>query len=466
MSISITIDPNMKLGEIKALNGGCLAPPISSENAGLDIRKEFAALHLPITRLHDAPLDNRGLNLVDVPMIFPLFHADADDPRNYNFRATDDYIANCIACGTKVYYRLGVSIDHSYNKYVIEPPQDVAHWIDIVSHIIRHYNEGWANGFHYNIEYWEIWNEAEGISSQNQRLRTMWNAPVETYYDFYLQVSKELKSRFPHLKIGGPSNCQWTKRDDREYGKEFIDYCAEHNAPLDFYGFHAYANDPDWINQLLVEVRSYLDSRNFTNTELHLTEWAYMPHNGFRRMREDKSLAADIYARMKGLDAAAFIAYSLCSWQDLPVDMAHYYTVSTMGFGLFHPFSYLPAKAYYGLKAFGVLMHSFPHRIDIAVDGLDSEGLASESGNNEFGFNALSGCNDKGNIGVLVSNYRYGEQSITFRLKSAASFRRAKVFMLDHEHDLTPILTIDHPGGDITVTSVSESSVLLLEFEK
>ncbi|MBI4578450.1 MAG: hypothetical protein HY718_02035 [Planctomycetes bacterium] len=37
--------------------------------------------------------------------------------------------------------------------------KDFAKWAKICVNIIRHYNEGWADGFHYNIRYWEIWNE-------------------------------------------------------------------------------------------------------------------------------------------------------------------------------------------------------------------------------------------------------------------------------------------------------------------
>ena len=142
MKATIVVDLNRDSGAIKPLNGGNMAPPISNENAGRNIRQYFKELKLPITRLHDAPLDNPGLSLVDIAMIFPLMHADADDPRNYNFRATDDYIANCYACGTQVYYRLGCSIDHSINKYTCFPPADTAKWVDVASKIIRHYNYG------------------------------------------------------------------------------------------------------------------------------------------------------------------------------------------------------------------------------------------------------------------------------------------------------------------------------------
>ena len=57
-----TKQPN---GRIRAINGGCLAPPLRGA-ARQDISREFKELNLPITRLHDAPLENAGYRLVDV----------------------------------------------------------------------------------------------------------------------------------------------------------------------------------------------------------------------------------------------------------------------------------------------------------------------------------------------------------------------------------------------------------------
>lgn len=58
-----------------------------------------------------------------------------------------------------MYYRLGTSIEHSRNKYFTDPPSDAGKWIDVVSNVIRHYTEGKWNGYRYDIEYWEIWND-------------------------------------------------------------------------------------------------------------------------------------------------------------------------------------------------------------------------------------------------------------------------------------------------------------------
>ena len=58
-------------------------------------------------------------------------------------------------------YRLGISIEWGSKKYTSLPLWDPQKWAEICAHIIRHYNEGWCDGFYYQISYWEIWNEPE-----------------------------------------------------------------------------------------------------------------------------------------------------------------------------------------------------------------------------------------------------------------------------------------------------------------
>lgn len=154
-------------------------------------------MKLPYARLHDSPLDNPGMRLVDIQQIFCNAGADADDPSSYYFRQTDDYIANCRRCGTDIIYRLGTSIEHSNERYYSYPPDDYEKWADICIHIIRHYNEGWNNGFNWNIRYWEIWNEPDLHDN-------MWNADLEEFIRFYGIVAARIKRRFPKLMIGGP----------------------------------------------------------------------------------------------------------------------------------------------------------------------------------------------------------------------------------------------------------------------
>lgn len=83
-TVQITWNTEKKTGSvIRKLNGGNLAPNIHGERSGRNIRESFRQLNLAYTRLHDAPLDNPGCRLVDISHIFPLFHLDENDPRNF-----------------------------------------------------------------------------------------------------------------------------------------------------------------------------------------------------------------------------------------------------------------------------------------------------------------------------------------------------------------------------------------------
>ena len=86
-----TVDFSQAVGKIRPLNGLCNATPLYNSRTR-SINDKVLKLEIPYYRFHDASLENPGIELVDVCRIFPLFHADADDPRNYDFRATDDYL--------------------------------------------------------------------------------------------------------------------------------------------------------------------------------------------------------------------------------------------------------------------------------------------------------------------------------------------------------------------------------------
>ena len=89
-------------------------------------------------------------------IIFPDWSADPEKPASYNFAPTDKVIAGIRASGAQVYYRIGRSFGANVN-----PPADFDKFASVLKHIAMHYNQGWDNGFHYGIMYWEFWNEPE-----------------------------------------------------------------------------------------------------------------------------------------------------------------------------------------------------------------------------------------------------------------------------------------------------------------
>ena len=248
---SVRIFADSAAGPIKELNGGNLAPPLMDEEMpGCDIRESFSRLNIPITRLHDAPLENAGMRVVDIPLIFANFHADANDPRNYYFDQTDDYIRNCVASGTQVYYRLGTSIEHSRNKYFTDPPSDAGKWIDVVSNVIRHYTEGKWNGYRYDIEYWEIWNEPN--LGENR-----------TNYDAYASLLSHTVETIRRVQPDAVIIGMGLSRMPLGYTEHVLDLLRERGqlGMIDYVSFHPYHENPDdatpGIEALARLVKSY-----------------------------------------------------------------------------------------------------------------------------------------------------------------------------------------------------------------
>ena len=197
----ITVDFGKIKGTIKAMHA-VGQPPL----AGINTDK-FAYLkdaHIPFSRLHDVGGRFGGNVWVDIPNLFRDFDADETNPDNYDFAFTDILIKGLIENNCAPIFRLGVTIEnfHYIRAYRIFPPKDFAKWARICEHVIRHYNEGWADGFHYDIKYWEIWNEAD--NGPNLKLNSMWHGTKEQFYEFYSVAAKHLKSVFgDSIKVGG-----------------------------------------------------------------------------------------------------------------------------------------------------------------------------------------------------------------------------------------------------------------------
>ena len=452
MAVNITWNTMKKTsGVIRKLNGGNLAPGISGEMAGTNIRASFKELNLAFTRLHDSPLANPGCRLVDISHIFPLFHLDENDPRNYDFSYTDDYIRNCVVdSDTPIFYRLGESIDHSVNKYKIHPPTDVKKWINICSNIIRHYNEGLWNGFHFDIQYWEIWNEPE--CGGNKRLdpnakNLMWLGTLEEFNAFYVEVAKELKSRFPRLKIGGPAHCWFG-----DQSKEFIRYCGENKAPLDFYSYHCYASDPyGWIQEAPAQVRACLDEAGYKDTEIHLNEWHYFPGD-WHRLRCDPLYKQNMYEQeMKGFDSAAFLTTVMMLWQDTPLSYGAYYTCGTSAWGCYMTGSNGKTPSWYGLKAYGEIVR-YPERLEATSSMKEVTVLAGEA--------------PDGSKAMLISAFRTGTLDFEIKLDTEVHPAKCQVLLLDQEHRLSTPESLVMEGDTLKFNGFANSICALVKLSK
>ena len=347
----IFVDFNNVVGKIKPMHAVGQPPIIGTSKAMLHYLTEIGA---PYSRLHDVGGMYASYKWVDVPNIFRDFDADENNPESYDFAFTDVLIERMVKSGVMPYYRLGVTIEnnHYIKPYNIIPPKDFAKWARICEHVIMHYNEGWADGFSYNIEYWEIWNEADNMPDIKDN--PMWKGTMEEFFELYTVAAKHLKARFPHLKIGGYGSCGFyamnnvdvsqiahsSSRTDYfiEFFHKFLKHISEHGAPMDFFSWHSYAGIKD--NKMFAEYpRKYLDEYGYKDCEIHLNEWN--PGVPLRGTLRD---AANILAMMIAL-------------HDTPTDMMMYYNFSShSGYnGAVNPLNMQPFKAYYAFYDFGQL---------------------------------------------------------------------------------------------------------------
>ena len=83
--MKLIADFSKEKGLIRALNGMNFGPNISNQK-NKNMNEDYTTLRIPYARLHDVPLSNPGMRLVDIQHIFGNFHADENDPRNYYFK--------------------------------------------------------------------------------------------------------------------------------------------------------------------------------------------------------------------------------------------------------------------------------------------------------------------------------------------------------------------------------------------
>ena len=424
--IDLKVNLNKTNGVIKPMNCVNNGPTSPSIRKSYSSFEAYKALNIPYARNHDASFFNGygggGEHVVDVHRIFKNFDADENDPASYIFEPTDNYIKTTLEAGTETFYRLGAAIEHGY-KYGTRVPKDFAKWARICEHIIRHYNEGWANGFEYGIKYWEIWNEPEGANSPTNH--PCWQGTLDEFLELYCVTAKHLKSCFPYIKIGGPAFCSpWIDGDyasDR-FRIKFLDTMARENIPFDFYSFHLYAKVLSRFEEAISVAREELDKRGLVNVETILDEWNYI--RGWNGDDWQYSLRAE-----RGLKGSSFIAGAMCICQALPLDMLMYYDARPCGMnGLFAHETYEPLKGYYAFKMF---------------DALAKLGKYAEC---EYEKDDIYACaSTDGNDGAIILTY-YNEKdeplskSVKLQVEASAD-TTAEIYLLDEDNSLELVST-------------------------
>lgn len=385
----VTVDAASTAGTLRSLQGVNGAPGPGGHKpeyfsfggwnmpASVDASQGYRWAHIDLVRTHDAygptDIDARfetarapGGALIhadrDAFTIFPDPHADPGNPASYRFGPSDRIIASIVGVGAQVLYRLGRSEGADPT-----PPADFDRYAQVVRHIVLHYNRGWAHGYHYEIRYWEIWNEPD-------LGKVFWSGTPQQYFDLYAKLARAVKAADPTALVGGPAIA--APNDASPYQIPFLDYVRARHVPLDFYSWHWYATDsedPLDFSRIGDALRQRLDAHGLRQTRSFLTEWNY----------------GLVTPPPSPLVRAAFITSALIYMQDAPIDAATLYR----GDNLFGRDGKTPDKTGQALIALGSMRETAKR---LRVQGDDRDGFAVQAGRSA----------DGRLVQVLISNYQ------------------------------------------------------------
>ena len=121
----------------------------------------------------------------------------------------------------------------------------------------------------------EVWNEP------NLR-HVFWNGTQQDYFQLYKTAAVALKSIDPSLKVGGPATSA------TEWLPEFLDFCAQETAPVDFVSTHIYPGDSqsklfgpgtklpisEVVPKAVKNARQLIDASALPKLPLYMNEWS------------------------------------------------------------------------------------------------------------------------------------------------------------------------------------------------
>jgi len=480
----VTVDVSVEVGAVKRMNAVNNGPSV--KKPGGDQKngnfEDYKAARIPFARTHDSIYCvSGGAHTCDINAVFPDFHADENDPKNYDFVFTDHYLDNIRRAGTEVFFRLGQTIEHGPKKYGVLPPKDFAKWARVCEHVIRHYNEGWGWGVdnelttkniawsnQFNIVYWEIWNEPDLDPSDDAPPRNprTWGGTVTNFFHFYETTARHLRGKFPDLKIGGPAlagRLDWAER--------FLAYCRDREVHLDFFSWHAYAREPSQIAGKCTAVRSLLDKYGFGKTESILDEWNYV-----KGWVDDWQYSLEVESGRFNQKGAAFIMATMADCQSRPLDMLMFYDarLSSAMNSMFSRPTYQPLKGYYPFYAWSRLVDCGTQVACTVREGLGKASDAntgtvfkSEGGKPVGGFRAVAAKGADGSGAVVVARYSDGNDvtdtaEVTFSVPGV-SLVKARCHLTDAVRTYTEV-PLDVRDDSTAVVRMQPNSFAIVEW--
>ena len=257
---------------------------VGTGRLGLALQKEYLD-HLSMVQKEIGFKYIRGHGLLhDDIGIYREDEVDGEIRPFYNFTYIDRIFDSFLEIGIRPFVELGfmpsklASGDNTvfYWKGNTTPPKDYDKWTNLIKAVIEHFVSRY--GINEVLKWpFEVWNEPN--------LEGFWeNADKVEYFKLYKLTATAVKEVNRDIKVGGPAICGGADH----WIADFLKFCHEEKAPLDFVTRHAYTAKPPQVtahfyyqelhdNTFMLDefkqVRELIDQSPLPKLPFHITEY-------------------------------------------------------------------------------------------------------------------------------------------------------------------------------------------------
>ncbi|RYJ24630.1 beta-xylosidase [Streptomyces sp. L-9-10] len=182
-------------------------------------------------------------------------------------------------------------------KALVSTPARWERWGDLCRELTVHLQERYGRDTVAGWEF-EVWNEAN--------LEVFWNGTQDDYHRLYEVAVRAVKGVDERIRVGGPSSAAagWVGA--------LLEYCQEHDVPVDFVSTHTYGNAPLDFRPM---TRAFAEATGRPEPEILWTEWGVTPTH-FHRVSDSVFAAPFVLRGMKSaLSSTDCLSYWVASDQ-------------------------------------------------------------------------------------------------------------------------------------------------------
>ena len=182
----------------------------------------------------------------------------------YNWKKLDRELESIVATGARPMLCLCMkprTLFPTLDQKIVHP-SSYEDWEKFIEEFVRHVNIERKFG----VEYWEIGNEVE--------IGEVGGCPYlfkpDDYLTYYTHTVHAILRADPKARVGGPA----LGHHDHPIGDALLAHAAAGKAPLNFFSWHNYHNDPAVFQQEIRDVKARIAKYpQLENVETHVNEW-------------------------------------------------------------------------------------------------------------------------------------------------------------------------------------------------